>query len=309
MEMTNNIVVMKTSDSVPYSAQLYDLPWEDLVFSHILPKLNLADLCRLRQTCKTMQKCITGYFSVMKHLELTYTGPRFTARHLQRITEDSRNIQSLDLSAAKRWLDNKDVLAIVCNNQCLESINLHGCSFLKVGLLQEVGISCRGLRRADLGDCHWVTTADLLQLAAECPQLNHIDLAGCWNLSDDTFLELMQLCKILKHINISDIYSITDNTISTIAHSCPELNILKIKACWRVTDDSVRMLGELCRRLKVLHVKDCRSVTDASLARLRLRGIHIDVPMRGFVPSNQFAQLNEAQSRLVFRHDLLKLQI
>ena len=307
--MANSGASMSMSDSPPYSNQLYDLPWEDLVFAHIFPKLNLADLCRLCQSCRAMQKCIMNYFSVMRHLDLTYTGPRFAAKHLQQITEDSHNLQSLDLSAAKRWLDNEDVLTIVHHNPGLESINLHGCSFLKVGLLQEVGMSCRNLKKADLGDCHWVTTGDLLQLAAECPQLNHIDLAGCWNLNDDTFLELIHSCKLLRHINISDIYSITDNTVSTIAHNCPDLKVLKIKACWRVTDDSIRMLGERCKCLKILHVKDCRSVTDASLARLRLRGIHIDVAMRGFVASNQFNQLNEAQSRLLFRHDLLKLQI
>ena len=297
-------------DTMDVSLNLFDLPWQDVVYLHIFPKLHLTDLFRLRVASKTSHRCITWYLAVMKQLSLTYTGPKFNTDHLTAITRTSYMIQDLDLSAAKQWLQNDIVINIIRQNTSMETINIRGCVMLRLGLLEAIGMYCKQLKKANFGSCIHITDQEVLKMTQECTKLEHLDLSGCWNINNNTIIRTVHMCKQLRHIDLSNVYSITDVAISAIAYSCPELNVLLITACWRVTNDSIKMLGEYCKHLRILHVKDCRSITDVSLARLRARHVLIDIPMRGFTPNTKFSNaFQNAERKMDTLFSTLKLQI
>ena len=64
-----------------------------------------------------------------------------------------------------------------------------------------------------------------------------------------------------------------------------------------------RLVGEYCKNLQFLNVNDCRSVTEASLARLRVRGLQIDVQ------ASTWQQLRRLSNTFPYARPCINLQI
>ncbi|OPL32965.1 hypothetical protein AM593_00972, partial [Mytilus galloprovincialis] len=85
-------------------------------------------------------------------------------------------------------------------------------------------------------------------------------------------------CVIIdQFLSIAKIYGVTDFSLNVLAKTAISLQHLNVQGCWRITNSSIIVLGEYAKCLEALQVRDCRDITEASLARLRTRGIKIDV--------------------------------
>ena len=67
------------------------------------------------------------------------------------------------------------------------------------------------------------------------------------------------------------------------------------------------MVGEYCPFLTILEIKDCRDISEASLARLRLRGVKIDMEQAKW--TNMPAGPNEYPERRDWRIPMVNLNI
>ena len=59
---------------------LLSLSWDDILYTTLLPMLNMEDIFRLRGTSTGFRTMVDGYFEQLKNLDLTSIGCRFTTK-------------------------------------------------------------------------------------------------------------------------------------------------------------------------------------------------------------------------------------
>lgn len=258
------------------------LPWEDVVFQHILTRLHLPEVFRLRAVNSQFLDCVTQYLTTCKSLNLTMVGPYFRAEAFQLVTRDAYCMQRLVLRHAKDWLVDSLLMPVFGVNCRLQHVDLTCCTSLTCASIEKVAVHCKGLQQLFLRDCHWLTNEGVLVVAFNCPQLEKLDIGGCWQVNNSAILTLAKFCKQLRYLSVAKIYGLTDVSIYKVAKNCRMLRHLNLQGCWRVTDEAIRVLGEHCKDLKMLHVRECRDITEISLARLRVKGVLVDLPQRPY---------------------------
>lgn len=259
---------------------LSHLPSDDIIFTHIFPHLSVKDLYKLRDVSMFYEQLVVDYFRICIKYDFSKVEDKPIApEDIFRVaTKDNTCIQTLLLPNARHWLTDQLLINVIENCQYLKHVDISKCTQLSNKCLHAISINCPSLTYLSLGGCLWVDKENLLNLVRSCPDLEHIDVSSCWDLDDACMVEVALMCPKLKVMDVSGIYSITDSLLETIAQTCPSLTTLGVKGCWRVSNSGIRLVGEYCKDLRELRVNDCRSVTEASLARLRVRGVKVDVP-------------------------------
>ena len=255
----------------------FHLPREDVVFQHVFSRLDIVQLFQCRRVCKLFKEICEAYFRAWKVLDCASVASRMTEQSFELITRDSTKLQQIILKYCKSWLRESSFVEILKRNDRVQKLDLTGCSSLTNVSLFSLASFCLSLKELWLRECRWVSVEALSQLAMNCNKLEFIDLTGCWQVTDNCVCLLATFCENLRYITLNDCYSISNCSVEVIAKSCPRLVHIGIRGCWRVTNSAVSLLGEYCKQLKSLQVKDCRDITEVSLARLRVRGVQIDV--------------------------------
>nr|XP_053657513.1 F-box/LRR-repeat protein 15-like isoform X4 [Cherax quadricarinatus] len=183
------------------SLQLLDLPWDDVVFQHIFPYLNVEDLCCLREVSKGFQKLFIDYMSTCKKLDLSDC--TMTNQYFQKITENCTNLQWLSVAKCS-WLSDEPLIALFNRNLHLHHVDLSACSGLTSAALQsdlqhistanssDVDIQtleqffCKfsRLKVVELDKMELLTDVGLHHLATNCTHIETLSVAGCWKLTD-----------------------------------------------------------------------------------------------------------------------------
>lgn len=88
---------------------------------------------------------------------------------------------------------------------------------------------------------------------------------------------LCNSCKNISFLSLCDVRLLTDRSFYTIAKAYRDLQVLEISDCRRVTDFGISVVGEYCRKLRILNCSYCPGVSEKSLAKLRSRGVAVDV--------------------------------
>jgi F-box/leucine-rich repeat protein 15 len=265
------------STSFGSSIVFFDLPWEDIVFSHIFNTMSLSQISLCRRVCKTFKDICDNYFKTCRVLNCSEAKDRLTPEAFDFITRGNTSLQRLILNNCRNSVSEGVLVKILKENPNITHLDLSGLSSLTNLTLFTIAEHCKMLKVIRLSECRWVSSDGIVNLSLCCADLEHIDLTGCWEVTDYCITSLSSFCNKIKYISLNGCYSISDNCLRSISRSCPQLTFLGLKGCWRVSDDAVRSIGEYCQSLESLEVKDCRDVTEASLCRLRLRGVKIDV--------------------------------
>lgn len=259
------------------SVIFFDLPWEDIIFPHIFNTLSLTQISSCRRVCKTFKDLCDNFFKTCKVLDCSEAKDRLTPEAFDFITRENTSLQRLILKDCKNFVREESLIKVLKRNLKLVELDLSGLSCLTNLILFTIGEHCKHLKTISLCECRWVSSDGVVNLSLCCTDLEHVDLTGCWEVTDYCITSLASFCNKLDYISLNGCYSISDNGLRAISRSCPKLTFLGLKGCWRVSDDALRSIGEYCQELTCLEVKDCRDVTEASLARLRLKGVEIDV--------------------------------
>ena len=254
------------------------LPWEDVVFLHIFPHFTIPELFNFRKVCQFCRDACDSYFASQRVLDCSQVSSRLTSGALMLMTKSNFSLRRLRLKNCKSWLCDTVLVEILKRNTRLCELDLTACSGLTNLALFAVALYCnRGLKVFKLRECHWVSCVSITQISLSCSSLEHVDLTGCSDIIDSCVSSLASCCSGLKTLVLDNCCLVSDDCIRVIAKSCPKLSHLGIRGCRRVSNSAVEMVGEYCPFLTILEVKDCRDISEASLARLRSRGVKIDV--------------------------------
>lgn len=256
------------------------LPWQDVIFSHIFRYLSLSDISRCSRVSKLFCELCLNFFKVCHLLDCSMVangGRRITETAFTRITLQSCHLKVLILENCKNICSDAALVLLFRRNPQLSCLDLSGCNGLTNKCLVDVGESCAKLNKIYLRECRWVSPAGVMSVALSCKLLQVVDLSGCWEVNDDCLTVLVKSCPEISELSVNGCYGITDHSLHIVSRHLPKLTRLELNGCWRVTNYAVQMVGEYCRELRWLRVKDCRDISDASLARLRVRGVDINV--------------------------------
>ncbi|XP_068706410.1 F-box/LRR-repeat protein 15-like [Montipora capricornis] len=268
---------MAVATEESFHPKFLSLPWEDVIFLHIFPHFTIPQLFNCRKVCKSFREACDSYFAWQKTLDCSQVSSRLTAKAFSLITQANSSLQVLVLKNCKSWLDEAVLVEILRRSTRLCELDLTACSSLTNLTLFTVAEFNLALKVLKLRECRWVSSDAIIQVSLCCTGLQRVDLTGCWEVTDSCVSSLASCCTGLDTLLLNDCYSVSDNSIRTVASSCPKLFHLGLKGCWRVSNSAVKMIGEYCPNLETLEVKDCRDISEASLARLRVRGVMIDV--------------------------------
>ena len=255
----------------------FDLPHEDVIFVRILLLLSLQDLFLCRRVCRSFKEVVDSYFKVCRKIDCSGVANRLTRKAFVLMTRYNTNLQGLNVAYCKRWLDQDALIRVLGESSRLQMLDLTGCSTLSNQVLFTLTAACRSIRSLYLRECRWVSCEAITQISHCCTELEIIDLGGCWEVVDLCVISLVSFCSKLRVLTLNDCYSLTDDSVVFIARNCSRLQHLGLKSCWRVTNSSINLVGEYCRHLNSLEVLDCRDINEISLARIRVRGVHVDV--------------------------------
>ena len=260
---------------------LGNLPEEDILFDKILVLLSLDDLFRLKVVSKTFYKVIEHFInsSFCQKFDFSKFGCKksFNGDVLKRIFKGKINLLQLNLKSCKHWLKDEHFVPIVQSNKHLKTLSLPDCYGLSNGALLEIANELTELKHLDLSNCKSLTSQTLSFIGTKITTLVYLDISRCSIVTDSSVEELVLNNKDLKYFSCALCYSLTDLSISTLGKSCTDLETINLEGCWRVTNQAIFIIGEYCKYLKNLYVKECTKINEISIARMRPRGVKIDV--------------------------------
>lgn len=175
------------------SINLLDLPWEQVLCSHMLTHLGSADLFRLRAVSSGCKELVRTYFRLQFHVNTNTLGDHFTSHAFHIMTRECTSLKSLSVRGAKSWLTTDVLLDVICANPRLEKIDLTGCIALSGAVLYSIGVNCNSIRHLCLKDCVWLSVDNFLSFLCNKRDLEYLDISGCWNLDDDLVIQLVQI--------------------------------------------------------------------------------------------------------------------
>ncbi|KAK8753090.1 hypothetical protein OTU49_002421, partial [Cherax quadricarinatus] len=222
------------------SLQLLDLPWDDVVFQHIFPYLNVEDLCCLREVSKGFQKLFIDYMSTCKKLDLSDC--TMTNQYFQKITENCTNLQWLSVAKCS-WLSDEPLIALFNRNLHLHHVDLSACSGLTSAALQS--------------------------------DLQHISTANSSDVDIQTLEQFFCKFSRLKVVELDKMELLTDVGLHHLATNCTHIETLSVAGCWKLTDSGLKKVVNHCLKLKLLNIQNCPRVTEKYLCSLCVRGIHV----------------------------------
>ncbi|XP_068202468.1 F-box/LRR-repeat protein 15 isoform X1 [Palaemon carinicauda] len=252
--------------------KLTDLPWDDVIFRHIFPKLSAADLCRLRRVCQEFLELHIQYMASCTHLDLSKS--TMTNEVFQKLTSPCKCLRWISVASCN-WIVDVSLIQLFNNNPHLLSINLSGCEGLSGAALQSAVVNCKKLTSLYLADLPWLTRGGWQVITLHLAGLQKIDARACWDADDETLKNFFLKFRGLKEVRLSKVGTVSDNSLYFLAHSCQELEVLDVSHCWLVSEDGIKQVVEYCKRLKVLNVEGCRDLSETYLCSLQVKKIKI----------------------------------
>ncbi|XP_056326166.1 F-box/LRR-repeat protein 15 [Danio aesculapii] len=260
-----------------HRCELLDLPWEDVLVSHVFCHLPLRLLVSLQRVSKTFRSLIQVYLDNCRTFDPAQTGPHIPREAFCSILRHNQVLQHLSITNCSDWITDTDLLPVIGQNQQLQHVDLRGCAQLSRRALVSVSLSCPRLQHLSLAHCEWVDSLALRSLADHCPLLRSLDLTACRQLKDPAVCYLAGKCPELRALSVAVNANITDTAVEEVAKKCREMERLDLTGCLRVRNEAIRTLAEYCPKLQSLKVNHCHNVTESSLGVLRRRNVEIDV--------------------------------
>uniref|UniRef100_A0A672MR78 F-box/LRR-repeat protein 15 n=1 Tax=Sinocyclocheilus grahami TaxID=75366 RepID=A0A672MR78_SINGR len=257
--------------------QLLDLPWEDVLVTHVFCYLPLRHLVSLQCVSKSFRSLIQVYLANCRKFDPAQTGPHIPKEAFCSMLRHNQVLHHLCVSNCSDWITDKELLPVIGQNQHLLRVDMHGCVHLSRHALVAVSLSCPRLQHLSLEHCEWVDSLALRSLADHCSDLRSLDVTACRQLKDEAVCYLAGKCPALRSLSVAVNANITDTAVEEVAKKCRELERLDLTGCLRVRNEAIRTLAEYCPKLQSLKVNHCHNVTESSLGALRRRNVDIDV--------------------------------
>lgn len=181
-------------DQVETCLPIWSLPWDDVVFSYILPYLDLKSLFVLSGVCKDVRFMVHTYFESMKRVDVQNIGSKLSPVAMKSLLSRVCMCQMLLLKNCKSSLMDSDLEPALERNGRVFHFDVTNCISLSNNVLQTLAVSCSSLRVLILQNCVWVSSEAVSNVALHCNQLEQIDLSGCWHVDDDAITTVSVCC-------------------------------------------------------------------------------------------------------------------
>lgn len=173
---------------------LWELPWEDVIFLHILPLLDIRALLNMSITCQDFRHMIQDYFKQIKIFSIETYGPKISSAALDTLLGKLESCQSLNLRGCRSSLTDQILHEALPKNKTLQSIDLSDCITITNHALQTLAVSCTKLSYLSLSGCVWASPPAVSNIVLHCRHITHLDLSGCWGMTDDTVVAISLSC-------------------------------------------------------------------------------------------------------------------
>jgi len=261
---------------------ILNLPWEDIICKKILGHLNIKEVYRLKGVSKSFIQIVQYYMIYFcKKLDFTSVGSKkkFTSDVFLHITANKMNIHQLNFKNCHHWLKDNHLIPVLKSNPLITDLYATECYGLSDVTFICISEDLSNLRNLDLSFCRDLSNEAMVCIGKSLHQLCSLNISGCWLVNDNAIITLAVNNPNLENLHAKSCYTLTDVSMTAIARNCCHLKVLDIQGCWRVKDPSIIAIREYCKHLKELYVKDCNGITEISLARLRPRGVQVDIEM------------------------------
>ncbi|KAL7869582.1 hypothetical protein AOLI_G00135700 [Acnodon oligacanthus] len=223
--------------------QLLDLPWEDVLVTHVLCYLPLRHLVTLQRVSKSFRALVQAYLANCRTFDSAQTGPRIPKEAFCSMLRDNKVLHSLSVHGCSDWITDKELLPVIGQNQLLLRVDLRGCARLSRHALVAVSLSCPRLQHLCLAHCEWVDSLALRSLADHCADLRSLDLTACRQLRDEAVCYVVAKWPSLRSLSVAVNANITDVAVEEVAKRCRELEQLDLTGCLRVRNEAIRHLS------------------------------------------------------------------
>ncbi|XP_063365289.1 F-box/LRR-repeat protein 15 [Cydia amplana] len=249
------------------NTHLFDLYWEDIIVTYVLPYLTIRECFNFRCVSKTCLQIVNLYFTKMKALKLINQG--FSPHTLSVFAINCSKLTVLNLTRCSTVTD-ADLIPVLRQNVNLVNLNLSWCNNLSAKCLQPVILYCNNLRTLKLARCLWLTTGAMEALALHQSMLEDVDLSHCVTISESCILIFIKKFRLLRTFNLEGC-QITDKCLYAMSKNSIVLRMLNLVGCSDITDKGIRALALHCPMLEGLLVRGCTKVTETSLQLMRPR--------------------------------------
>ncbi|TSL04195.1 F-box/LRR-repeat protein 15 [Bagarius yarrelli] len=244
-------------DRIHRRYQLLDLPWEDILLTHVLCYLPLRHLVSLQRVSKSFRSLIQLYLSNCRSFDPAQTGPHVPKEAFCSMLCNNNVLQCLSVRNCCDWITDQELLPVIGQNQQLQRVDLYGCVHLTRHALVALALGCPQLQHLGLAHCDWVDNLALHSLADHCTKLQTLDLTACRQLREEALCYGAAHWSSLRSLSVAINANITDTTVEEVAKHCRELEHLDLTGC--------------------LRVNHCHNICESSLSVLRRRNVQIDV--------------------------------
>jgi hypothetical protein len=285
-----------------HNCSLLNLPIEDVIFAHILPKLEPTDWISLRSSSHQLHTLITNFISVNKVLTISKLAT-LTSRSFQLLTCNSNKLRHLDLHGCS-WVTDDILRPVLRNNPKLISIDLSDCNNCTEGVLHTITMMCLAISKLRLRGCNWVNASGLEYLCHQHRKRNHFLPLGLEDVlkimgtnlrtninekkkgkyagKEQFYLHIKSKKMKMKeqinsrkfkqtqhYLSVLDIsecdFTINDSTIEMITNTFRHLKMLNISKNVSITNQSLKAIARDLPKLETLDLSDCQHISDPGL--------------------------------------------
>ena len=177
-----------------FSHTLLDLPWQDVLWTKVLPYLSIPDCFSLRLVSQEYKKMIESYFSSSYKLDLTDVGDHISKTAFEILIKDNSSFQTIILKNCCFLTTSLLSPVIECNPR-LKHLSIKNCTTLDDCILLTVSTSCRQLTYLNLSGCTWLHNVGLVTIAYKCYSLDFLNIKNCSNITDEGIRTLVFHCQ------------------------------------------------------------------------------------------------------------------
>uniref|UniRef100_A0A8C1VR03 F-box and leucine-rich repeat protein 15 n=1 Tax=Cyprinus carpio TaxID=7962 RepID=A0A8C1VR03_CYPCA len=206
--------------------QLLDLPWEDVLVTHVFCYLPLRHLVSLQCVSKSFLSLVQVYLANCRKFDPAQTGPHIPKEAFCSMLRHNQVLHHLCVSNCSDWITDKELLPVIGQSQHLLRVDMRGCVHLSRHALVAVSLSCSRLQHLILAHCEWVDNV--------------------WCMLRPKPRALIEMINVEQHFLQTKLFNnFCLSVFRTLAEYCPKLQSLKVNHCHNVTESS---LGVLRRR-------------------------------------------------------------
>ncbi|CAE1286682.1 FBXL2_20 [Acanthosepion pharaonis] len=185
---------------------LLDLPWQDVLWTKVLPYLSISDCFYLRQVNKEYKKMIDDYFISCSKLDLTDVAD---------LSASCRQLTYLNLSGCT-WLHNVGLVTIAYKCYFLEFLNINNCSNVTDEGIRTLVFHCQKMTTIKCKNVYQLTNYGVELMVKACPMMTKLDLRGCYRLTDRCIKLILEHGWNVRELKVKNCQSISEQSLFDI---------------------------------------------------------------------------------------------